>query len=180
MASEESRAAIDRQSISDKIADKVIEKLIESKKQKKVKEKDFMKLNLAKGKIKRGYVNYILLRRNGALDLKKFKIEDGAVYLPDSKTYHEAEGDAIWSYKKNPTIIQPEWSVLPLKREGLAKETREQGINVEGQRFIMKIAEEVAIGLRKKGGMGKNIILWIILAIGAIVAISFILGKPLF
>jgi len=172
----------DKRGIKDEIAKAVVNEIKEEQAKKlKHKDKKFMKIKLSRGQLKRSYVYTILLRRNGQIDTKKLEIQDGAVFLPDNKTFHQAEGTHIWNYKRIPVIIQPEWSVNPIYRDKLASETKSEGTNVDAQRFIIKKAEEVAIGMKPSRGRMSPAI-WGIIA-GAIVLIyiiSMIAGKPLF
>ena len=66
-------------------------------------------------------------------------------------------------------------------RDKLALETKREGTNVDAQRFIIKKAEEVAIGLKPKKGR-INPIVWVIIIGGIILlyVLSSLFGNPIF
>lgn len=189
----------DRGGLKSQIADEVIKRIVESQQKKgKSKEKKFLKLKkISPAQLKKGYVNYILLRRNGYIDLLKAQVEDGAVFLKEARTFHKAEGMHIWNYKgKIPVIIQPEWSVEPLSitsvdessgrsgneaidRDKLAETTAKKGMNVDAQKFIIKKAEEFAAGLKPKKQISSTWLIYAIIGIVVIFVISLLTGKPI-
>lgn len=167
--------------LSDKLAKKVASELFEMQTKKgKSKEKKFMKIKLSKSQLKKGFVNTIILKRNGGIDLKKNKIEDGAIYLTENKTYHMSEAHHIWYYKNYPVMLIPEWTVEPINRSQWSEKTLKEGTNVDAQKFIIKKSEEFAAGMKPSKSFG-NPMIWLIV-IGAIVliyVISLIAGKPI-
>lgn len=169
-------------SLSDVISRKVVQEVLESqRKGKKSKKRQFLKLRLTKDQIKKNFVSYILLRDNGSMDIRKMRIQDGAIYIPENKTYHMAQGNHIWTYKGNlPVIVQPEWSTEPVTKESLTRQSIKEGTNVMGQKFLIKKAEEVAAGLKVKSPVDKKWVLYIIGGIALIYLISMAFGNPIF
>ncbi len=175
------------------VAEHTAKKLYElQQKKKKSKDKQFIKLKLSRGMMKQNYVCLILLKTNGVLLLKKLKIQNGGVYLPENKTFHRAEGDHIYSYKgKIPTIILPEFSVNPISKQDikdyqefgavgrLQKKAKDEKATTDGQRFIMKKAEEYAVGIKHSKGVGSKTVIYVILGIIVAYIISLIAGRPL-
>jgi hypothetical protein len=180
LGEEEGRTATNI-TFTDKVADRIIDKLSEKEKKGFLKRlfkgsKSPIPVKIDENKMKKGWVIVILLRTNGNLDIQKLPISEGMIRLKDNETYHMAEADYIWRYKKYPVLILPEFSVEPLKAINLAEEVRKEGKGVDAQRFIIKAIEMSQIEKKKMGG--SKVILWIIAAIVIIyLAFQFIGGK---
>jgi len=155
-------------SFTDKVAEKVITKLRQEQPEKKFSlfsSKSPLPIKLDSNKAKKGYAIVIILRNNGNLDIQKLPIIDSMIRLKGNDTFHLAEADYIWRYKKYPVIIQPEFSSEPIRAGALAKEVREQGKGIDAQTFIIK-AIEMANLQPPKGRIGSGrIFLFIILGI---------------
>ncbi len=180
---------MEKAGLSEVVAKKVIEELVEAqRKKKKSKDKQFIKLKLSPSVLKKGFVNAILLKETGQADLKKLQVNNGEVYVPETDTYHMAQGNHIWYYKKFPFMIIPVWSVSPIHKEQepfnlkeLTEKSDREGTNTYAQRFIIKKAEEVAAGIKPKKAMGNpKVIIYIIAGVVVIYLISALLGKPIF
>lgn len=167
----------ERKGISDKIAKKVADNLFELQTKKgKSKEKKFMKIKMNQSQLKKGFINVILLKTNGGIDLKKIKIEDGAVYLNENKTFHMSQAHHLWYYKKFPVMLLPEWTVEPINRSQWSEKTLKDGTNVDAEKFIIKKAEEFAAGMKppRTSPFG-NPLVWLI--IGGVIILLYLISS---
>jgi hypothetical protein len=156
-------------SFTDKVVDKVIDRLSEQSPKKRFSlfssKKSPLPIKLDNSKAKKGYAVVVVLRNNGNLDIQKLPIIDSMIRLKGNDTFHLAEADYIWRYKKYPVIIQPEFSSEPIRAGALAKETREDGKGVDAQTFIIKAIEMANLQPPKKKGGGGKIFLFAIIGI---------------
>jgi len=169
--------------LSGKIADEVLSKLQEKglviddgKKPKNFKLPVTQRIG-AKGKIKKNHVLVILLKTNGNVQIKLFKIDEDMIYLKESDTYHSANTDYIGYYKNYPVIILPEWDLKPLSRRDLW-EKAEGGRYAKPQSIIIHNVERASGLLKKKKSFGGSLI-WIILGLCVVgyLVYSMVLGK---
>jgi len=116
----------------------------------------------------------IILKTNGNTLIDMLPIDNEMVYLKETDTYHVASTDFVGTYtqqnKQYPVIILPEWSLKPLKRHELFKETIENKELANPQRVIINAIKMAQ--LKPKSMLGGSSMIWIIL--GICVALYFV------
>jgi len=146
---------------------------IENIKSGKIKRKELKiprKAKVKKAKLKKGYIGMIKVDENGNLSGEKVKIE-GTIFNIKENTFHATNGQEILMWKgKFPVIIQPTWSRNPLE---LRKEKPKN--ETYGDKTVLAMMKK-AVLVKKNAGGGKAII-WIVVAIAAIIAISALKKK---
>ncbi len=94
----------------DKLTDAIKENL-DKKKPKGMGIPFWLKTNLTKGKLKRGYIIVFEVADNKHINIRKEPIIDGTIKLDN--TYHAIDDDDIFYYKNKPVIIQPKKRLNP-------------------------------------------------------------------
>ena len=157
--------------------DKLIEintKQLEQKQTKKWKMPGVGKLN--KKQIKKGFVTYFIIRANRRLDIVKVPIDEG-VTMVDGIPRLATTDHVLFDAKGAPIVIQPEWSVKPFSPEDNYEQTVREENSAAGAKLLMNKMEKEALDLTKKKGLGGgNWIVYIIIAIVAILGIAYLFG----
>lgn len=119
------------------------EEIAANSKVKKVKGK-----KLGKQKIKKGWVRYLYIGENGAMTATKYQINQGTIMhdgIPRSAT---SEDVILWD--KEPTIIQPWWSITPLNLKKEMDESARLNSMTIGSKLILSLIEQGNIKQKKK------------------------------
>ena len=120
-----------------------------------------------KGKIKKGWVGIIKIDENGNISGEKQKIADSTYVLKDGTT-HATDGREILFWNgKFPVVVQETKTNNPVRFNEGENQTY-------GQKYIKARMLKDAILVKKKAG---SIVLWIVLAIIAIVAMNYFFGR---
>lgn len=128
---------------------------------------------LGKGKVKKGYVLVMLLKKNHYLEIRKLKVVDDNVYLKDNETYHMTGRENIVMYKKDPVILLPEDSIEPITIEMLNRKIDENKSTVKPQKQIIHLMENAKLAEQNKPKRSmKGIIV-----VGLILVGGYMLGK---
>jgi len=138
-------------------------------------EKRFRFKKPSKGKMKKGYVVYVVMKNNNSWDFRKLPIRGDNVYLKDNKTFHIADADVIGMYKKWPVIVQPEWSNEPLTKETLTRKVEENKSTIKPQKQIIHLMEDARLAeefKQKKSSKG-------LLMIGGLILVVYLIGSQL-
>ena len=119
-----------------------------------------------RGRLKKGYVGILRIDENGNISGEKKKVE-GSVFQTKDKTFHATDGTEILFWEgKYPVLVQETKKINPVKFNHGSNETH-------GQKYIMAKMLEAAIKVKNKMGG----IIWIVLAIVAVIGISMLLKK---
>ena len=130
---------------------------------------------LGKGKAKRGWVLYFLIKSNNTLDIRKLPIISGNIYLKENETFSLADSEYIMMYKNLPCIIQPEWSNEPLTKEVLLRKIDENKSIIKPQKQIIHLMEDAKLAeLQKPKRSMRGIIIVGVLLVGV-----YLLAKQL-
>jgi hypothetical protein len=118
-----------------------------------------------KRKMRQGYIGVFRIDENGNLSPEKKQVE-GMTFNTKDGTYHATDGTEILMWKgKFPVVFQPTWKRTPINfslREGLSQTVADK--------YVLAKMKLDALKGKRKGG---SIIIWIILGIIVIVAISY-------
>lgn len=128
-----------------------------------------------KRKLKQNKILVLRITTNGNIHPEFLPVNDELVYIKENKTYHSASAEYVMRFNnKFPTIILPEWSLMPFVPRENKKETRETGTDAIPQKVIITAMKQAQAGLLKKGGFGGKTILFIILGV---IAALYLLSK---
>lgn len=106
---------------------------------------------------RKNYVTVQILHENGTIDYKKLPIEDQTIthdLIPRLAT-----AGYVMYWKKNPTIILPNWSVEPFSPLEHYQKSLLNGSNVKGYKILMAKMHKEQVTDKPKMG---NAIKWII------------------
>lgn len=153
-----------------------IEKIINPK-GKDVREKKFkLPFNIltAKGKLKKDYIVALILKTNGACEIKMLQIEDNTVQI--NEVYYETTSKHIFRYKKYPLIIIPEWNISPITHEPMPFDPEEdidmavrEGRLSSAEKFILHAIKMDLVKQKMKINFG--IILIVLAAVAGILVL---------
>ncbi len=154
-----------------------IEGLLEEKGQKKKKFNLPLGIRFQQGKIrKKNYAVVIIIKTNGAVEIKMIQIIDNAIKY--GEVYYEATAKHVLRYKKYPLIILPEWNISPLSDETNVekiepydseknyKDAEKEGKLSSAERFILHKLKMDEV--KQKTSMNFGTIIWILVGIGGL------------
>lgn len=141
--------------------DAIFKKLVEEEAKKKEKEKFKFPWGkrVSKVQMKKGWVNVIIIRNNGNMDIIKSQIEDDGTCLID-KFPRDFRVDYKLMLKGKPCYILPEWSMKPLSPVEFREQVEKEKMSMTGRRLIAARLQKDQI---KPKGAGFGNWTWIIL-----------------
>jgi len=145
---------------------------------KKQGDKKFRLKGFSQKKLKRynkgKYRAVLILRRNAAVELLRGEFVQGMIKVGEN--YYDASAMYTWLFKRLnkliPFYIIPEWDIRPICREEIYKKAKQENTLIDSQVITLRAMKLEQVGKqegKKMGGM-----MWIGLAIGAIVIIYLI------
>jgi len=152
-----------------------LDQLLEATETKDNKKKFHLPLGILmqQGKIKKkNYAIVLIIRTNGAVEIKMIQIIDNAIKFND--VYYEATAKHVLRYKKYPMLILPEWNISPLSDEKIVpfdseqnyKEAEDKGKLSSAERFILHKLKMDEV--KQKSSMNISTIIWILVGIGGL------------
>ena len=104
-----------------------------------MKEKKFkypMGSKVGKGQKKKNYVTVLIINENGAVDFKKYQIEQQTI-MHDLIPRLATAGHVLHDKKGNPVLILPNWSVEPFSPLDHYETSMINGSNTKGYKILM-------------------------------------------
>jgi hypothetical protein len=124
---------------------------------------------VSKRKIKKGYIGIIRIDENGNFTGERQQVVD-STYKVKSGVFHALEGDEIGFWNgRYPVVFQPSWRNSPLKLRQIAEPVNETNI----QKYIFNRMQTDAIKTKRSFGW----IIWVVIIIAIVVAISYFTKK---
>lgn len=118
--------------------------------------------------IEKNKVQVIYLKESAGIDPIIGEYTNGKVVLPNGN-FHDATGDVFWNWGKGiPTMLIPEWDMLPISRSRLKLETEQFKSSIHPQKIILR-SIEAREALDKLKGRGLSPKAMLIIGIVAII-----------
>lgn len=131
------------------------------------------KAKVKRRKLKQGWVGIIKVDENRNISGEKQKLLGGAFKDSDG-VYHASDGREILFWEgKFPVVVQETWRTNPVQFN-----PKEDKHETYGDKY--KMAKMLADTIKVKSKGGGNIIIWLLIAGGALVGINYLMGGGLF